>query len=72
MEEFASFDTNQDGWIDPDELRAKFEGISSWEVSATFIAGDSDEDGLLDKEEFLTLRERFESREIDLRDFYFY
>lgn len=51
--DFLSFDTNQDGKVDPSEVRRVFPRISQEELSAFFIASDKNEDGLIDFDEYL-------------------
>ena len=70
--DFLAYDSNQDGFIDPDEVRKHFSGIQSWEVSPFFIAADANEDGLITLEEYVSVSERHASGEVDLRDYKFY
>ena len=51
-EDFKRIDSNQDGFIDPIDLRLYHEDISSQDISIYFIATDLNEDGLIDLEEF--------------------
>lgn len=51
--DFLSFDVNNDGKVDPSEVRRVFPRISQEELSAFFIASDKNEDGLIDFEEYI-------------------
>ena len=51
--DFASFDANNDGFIDAQEIRNHYPSILNEDLSAFFIASDKDEDGLVSKKEYL-------------------
>ena len=65
-------DLNNDDVVDPDEMRQSWTWMRSWDVSAGFIAADSDEDGLIDLQEWLACGRRFHNKEFQFADFYFY
>ena len=51
--DFISFDSNQDGNVDAQEVREVYTSLSQEELSAFFIAADKNENGLIDFEEYV-------------------
>ena len=70
--DFNNIDENKDKWIDPTEVRTFFPEFTGMDVSAFFIAVDSNEDGLIDFNEFHEASTTFESGNLDLNDFRHY
>jgi Ca2+-binding EF-hand superfamily protein len=68
-QDFATYDANKDGFIDPSEVRALYDGIKSWDLSAYFVAVDANENGLIDLDEFLAANEKHDSGDLDVKDY---
>ena len=51
--DFLAFDQNQDNFVDASEVRAVHKNLKQEDISAFFIAADTNEDGLITIEEYI-------------------
>ncbi len=70
--DFISFDLNQDGNVDAQEVRNVYPDISQEDLSAFFIATDKNENGLIDFEEYLHASIQYVDGSLNLEDFNIY
>ena len=66
--DFMSFDSNNDGFVDAQEVRATFPTISPEDLSAFFIASDKNEDGRISFEEYMSASLAHESGNLNIND----
>ena len=73
--DFTVMDLNQDGFLDAIEVKEFYgkRGIyfSNEDLSAFFIAADKDEDGLINKEEYIYTSLLYDNHALDLNDYKF-
>ena len=69
--DFKNTDENGDNLIDPIEVRAQLD-LLGVDLSAFFIAVDTNEDGVITPEEYEVGREQFDGNHLDLNDFRLY
>lgn len=67
--DFISFDRNQDGSVDAQEVREVYKNLSQEELSAFFIAADANENGLIDFEEYVAASLQHGDKDLTLEDF---
>ncbi len=67
--DFISFDQNQDGFVDAQEVRDVFKNLSQEELSAFFIAADKNENGVIDFEEYVHASLTHGDKDLTLDDF---
>ena len=68
--DFISFDVNQDGTVDAQEVRDAFKELSQEDLSAFFIAADANENGLIDFEEYSHASLKHGDKDLSLEDFH--
>ena len=70
--DFISFDLNQDGNVDAQEVRSVYPEISQEDLSAFFIATDKNENGLIDFDEYMHASLQYVDGSLNLEDFNIY
>ena len=70
--DFISFDSNQDGNVDAQEVRIVFPHIKQEELSAFFIAADKNENGLIDFDEYMHASLEHADGNLNLEDYQIY
>ena len=64
-----AFDQNQDGQVDAQEVRTAYKDLPQEELSAFFIAADTNENGLIDFDEYVHASLIHGDKELTLEDF---